>query len=154
MDVAGVTSVDVARLAGWLAWDKCDVTLGKTQMQKILFICYGVWLANKSGRLFDERPAAWPFGPVFPRVYVWYSARKPKPMTSAEVEFWRGHPDVTQFVWAGVRKLCRVSARRLTEWSHRPGGPWRDVALSNPWGKVIPDDRIRTFFKGDWFVGL
>jgi uncharacterized phage-associated protein len=42
--------------------------LNVTQVQKILFILYGYYLAKYNHRILTEQPKAWPLGPVFPRV--------------------------------------------------------------------------------------
>ena len=43
--------------------------LNRTQINKILFYVYGVYLAEVGEPLFnDDTPKAWPYGPVFPIV--------------------------------------------------------------------------------------
>ena len=69
-----LSSIDYAKLISWLALHRSHVTLGRTQVQKILFICYGLYYAKNNRLLFDDdKPQAWPFGPVFPRSYKRYS---------------------------------------------------------------------------------
>lgn len=68
-----LTSIDYTRLISWLAYYKHKTILNKTQMQKILFMCYGLYLTKHNEPLFsDDTPKAWPFGPVFPRSYKRY----------------------------------------------------------------------------------
>lgn len=43
--------------------------LNMSQIQIILYISYGVWLASTGERLTSEHPQVWQFGPVFPRAY-------------------------------------------------------------------------------------
>ncbi len=149
-----LTSIDYARLISWYAWNKHGVLLGKTQLQKILYICYGVWLAYNEEPLFAEKPVVWPFGPVFPDVYVWYSANQPQDLTQVEIDTWARTAEKVKFIFAAVDKLYYMTAKRLTEWSHRMGSPWAAVANYNPWGTEIPDDKIKEYFKSNWAIGL
>ena len=62
-----LTSIDYARLIQYAAQKLHLATLGKTQINKILFYVYGVYLARKGEPLFkDDTPKAWTYGPVFP----------------------------------------------------------------------------------------
>lgn len=40
-----------------------------TKLQKLIFCCYGVALAEGNIRICKEHPKAWDHGPVFPQVY-------------------------------------------------------------------------------------
>lgn len=66
-----LTSLDYADLLNWIAYNKYGALLNKTQINKLLFICYGMYLAATGGKVLfeDDTPKAWPYGPVFPRVY-------------------------------------------------------------------------------------
>ena len=67
-----LTSVDVANLLRNYALKEHFVNLNKTQVNKLLFMCYGFYLASTGKKLFLETPKAWPYGPVFPNVYKSY----------------------------------------------------------------------------------
>ncbi len=45
------------------------VSLNMSQIQLMMYISYGVWLASTGNRLMSEHPQVWQFGPVFPRAY-------------------------------------------------------------------------------------
>ena len=65
-----LTSIDYANYLRYLAMERFFTILNKTQVNKMLFICYGLYLSMTNKKLFsDDTPKAWPFGPVFPRVY-------------------------------------------------------------------------------------
>lgn len=62
------TSLDVA---AYIA-QECDrrgYTYNNTKIQKLLYVAYGVMLAWQNERICDEYPRAWPYGPVFPKVF-------------------------------------------------------------------------------------
>ena len=64
----GLDSVMVAKALQWMACTH-EVSLNSSQIQTILYNAYGVWLATKGERLFEEHPQVWQYGPVFPRAY-------------------------------------------------------------------------------------
>ena len=49
-----LTSLDYMKLLSWLAYYKHGTILNKTQMQKILFMCYGSYYAQKGTPLFRD----------------------------------------------------------------------------------------------------
>jgi len=59
-------SVTAANYLRAYAYDK-GVNLNVTQVQKLLFLAYGIGLAKFKTKLVGEEPKAWPYGPVFPR---------------------------------------------------------------------------------------
>lgn len=59
-------SVLVANYLLALANEK-GVILNTTKVQKLLYMAYGLLLAEKNRIITDEQPKAWPYGPVFPK---------------------------------------------------------------------------------------
>lgn len=143
-----------AALIQWLAYYKFGVRVNSTQLQKLMFICYGVVLAKYEIKLFaDDTPKAWPFGPVFPRSYKRFKAVRP--LSNEEKGLLSQNPEILQQVVELVRDYCHHSATRLSQWSHRPDGPWDETVKINPgWNREIPDQLIHDYFKGDWKTGL
>lgn len=151
-----LTSLDYSRLIGWLAYYKHNTILNKTQMQKILFACYGVYLATTGERLFkDDTPKAWPYGPVFPRVNRRYNPNSTTFELSEndKAEFLK-NKQALNIVSDITDKFYNKSAHQLTEWSHLPGSPWfitlYGINGDNKeilWNKVIEDDIIAKYFK-------
>ena len=152
-----LTSLDYMRLISWLSYFKQGVILNKTQMQKILFICYGLYYAKFGQLLFDDdHPKAWPYGPVFPRVNMRYNPKNPPIILSEEDKRMFAHEvDALQLVTNVVRKYSRVSAHDLSEWSHRKGSPWFVTVYGKDgehnqkieWNKEISLDSINDYFK-------
>lgn len=161
-----LTSLHYAKLIMWLADNKRHIILGKTQLQKILFVCYGLYLVRHndnpqciSQKLFaDDTPKAWPFGPVFPRSYKRHSMLRGILMEEEKVEFSKDKETLYE-IWHITEKLCGLSAKDLTRWSHQDDTPW-DKALFGEgkklkWGVVISDESIYDYFKGsEWKIGL
>ena len=54
-----LSSVDFANILRNMAYKRHLVNLNKTQVNKLLFICYGLYLAFYGEKLFSETPKAW-----------------------------------------------------------------------------------------------
>lgn len=149
-------SIDYSDLINWIAYNKYGVQLNKTQMQKLLFMCYGIYLASTGKRLFvDDTPKAWPFGPVFPRVNKKFiPGQFPQDFSKDKRELFLKDKVAMKIVSDIVEKFHGVSAHDLSEWSHQEGGPWFQVIYgkngNNPsikWNQQIQDDIIKEYFK-------
>ena len=151
------TSLDILRLIAWIAYYKNGVILNKTQMQKILYMCYGLSLANNNPLFTDDTPRAWPFGPVFPIAYKRYSASYPKPITEREKERYLKIP-MLRTIFDIVARYCRYTSRALSEWSHEVSGPWWNTVYGNSegveWNREIDSTVISNYFRGEWHRNL
>lgn len=123
--------------------------LNITKVQKLLYIAYGRFLADHGRPLLNDKPRAWPFGPVFPR-------------TREEVDFGkliyideepslqeiRQDKEVTELFEAIVKRYARYYASQLSEWSHMEGSPWEKTTKSPgfKWNDPIPDEYIKDYF--------
>ena len=147
------TSLDILRLIAWIAYYRNGVILNKTQMQKILYICYGISLANNEQLFNDDSPKAWPFGPVFPIAYKKYSESYPEPITTVERARYSQIP-MLQTIFNVVARYCRYSSRALSEWSHEINGPWWRTVYENPdgvkWNRDMDSSVISNYFRGEW----
>lgn len=157
----GLQSLDYVRLISWIAYNKHNTILNKTQMQKLLFMCYGVYLTKHEEPLFtDDTPKAWPFGPVFPRSYRRYMEIIPSDLTTEDKSNFLKDRDMLIEITHIVDSYYSYSANTLSEWSHQKDSPWATTVFSNgdnsvEWNKVISDDVIREYFKsGKWKQGL
>lgn len=146
-----ISSLELADYIRERARDGYGVELNKTQVNKLLYMCYGLYLAIKGKQVVDERPKAWPFGPVFPRVYKRFAVSPgvSKPEVRAVVQSNQTLSKVVEYV---VKNFHNWTARQLTEWSHAGDGPWYRTAYpdgyeTNPkWNTVIDDDYIKEYF--------
>lgn len=146
------------KLISWLSCYKHGVILNKTQMQKILFICYGLCLAKFDRPLFtDDEPRAWPFGPVFPRTYRSYVEVIPPNLTIAEKEEYLKEINILREISQIVDLCYNISANRLSEWSHLKDSPWYKTVFRDEnvqWNRTIDNDVIKDFFNNNWQSGL
>ncbi len=153
-----LTSVEYSKLLSWLAYYKHHTILNKTQMQKLLFMCYGIYYALEDKPLFkDDTPKAWPYGPVFPRVNVRYNPNVlPSDLSTEEKKAFLENEKALRIANSVIVKNVNVSAHALSEWSHEKGSPWFTTVYGEDgsnkninWNKQIPDSLIKAYFK-EW----
>ena len=121
--------------------------LTMSQIQTILYIAYGVWLALHDERLIEEHPQMWQYGPVFPRVYA--KLKKDSSDGYDEYDSLRcNHPDKFRFLSNCFRRYAWTKACILTSPHISHGSPWSQTRKDNPdkWGVRIEDDIIREWF--------
>ena len=152
-----LTSLDYMKLISWFALNKYNTILNRTQMQKILFICYGIYLAVTGKTMFDDdRPKAWPFGPVFPRVNKRYNQQEIITMSESEKDAFRRDSMALRIVDSIVFQYYNMSATQLSEWSHQKGGPWYKTIYGEDgsnkdikWNQEIKPEYLKEYFKQD-----
>lgn len=154
--VMELTSIDYARLLSWMAYYKHNVLLNKTQMQKLLYMCYGMYYALEGKPMFkDDTPKAWPYGPVFPRVNVRYNPYSiPSGLTPEEKNNYLQDKTALKIADGVVRKYAHIPAKELSEWSHEKDGPWFNTVYGKEgnkqdvkWNREIPGEEIKEYFK-------
>lgn len=115
-----------------------------TKIQKLLYCCYGCFLAKYNERLVDEYPRAWQYGPVFPRVFNYIHKKKDlmerTPITDLP-------EDKENFLRNIINVFGKYDAVPLSEWSHKKGSPWEQVVSEFGLQQFIPDDIIKNYFK-------
>lgn len=155
-----LNSLEYVKLIAWIAAFKHRVILNKTQMQKLLFMCYGQALVIEERPLFtDDTPKAWPFGPVFPRSYKRYEEVMPSDLSSEEKNRFAQNIPVLKMIAQTVADYCHVSATRLSDWSHSKGSPWWNTVFDpkdgSAWNREISLDMIKSYFQNDdWRMGI
>lgn len=156
-----LTSIDYARLISWIAYYKHKTILNKTQMQKLLFICYGLYLRDHNNPLFsDDTPKAWPFGPVFPRLYKRYIEAVPQDLSENDKIAFLEDRNTLAMITQIVDSYYHYSANTLSDWSHQKDSPWAKTVFSGDgssvtWNKVIEQQTIKEYFKSElWEKGL
>lgn len=159
-----LTSYDYARLIQFLGQTCFDTYLNKTQILKILFYVYGVYLARHGGPLFSEEPRAWPYGPVFPNAYEQINPyEQMKPFDEEMKERYRENPEALNIAYDAVKMLHAKSARKLTDWSHKIGSPWYETIYKQDkngertvqgWNTPIDQNKIKSYFEQDCNVNL
>ena len=125
-----------------------QVELTQSQIQSILYIAYGVRLAQKNERLTSEHPQMWQYGPVFPRAYN-RLRKDADDGTDAYYSLKTSHPNIFTYLQNCFRRYAWTKACILTAPHLSEGTPWAQTRKSNPdrWGVRIEDELIR-----DWFL--
>lgn len=124
-----------------------DRGLNMSQIQVILYIAYGVWMAENGDRLFDEHPQAWQYGPVFPRVY----SKLKKDMTDTQelyLKLMDGSPERFAFLERCFRRYAWTRASDLAAPHISKGTPWSRTRKSNPDSQTA---RIDDSLVAEWF---
>jgi uncharacterized phage-associated protein len=138
-------SLDVAAFIAQTC-GKFNYSFNNTKIQKLLYCCYGCYLAAYSERLCDEYPRAWQYGPVFPRVFNHIHKNRPLPINNATL------PGIDQdkkdFLEDVIKVFGQYNAVPLSEWTHKCGSPWYKVVheLDGGLNSFIPDDIIKDYF--------
>lgn len=118
-----------------------------SQIQIIMYISYGAYIASTGGRLMSEHPQMWQFGPVFPRAYN--KMRKDSESGQAEYEMLqKQNPKVLEFLKTQFRQFAWVSATVTSAVHVASGTPWAKARKKSPdkWGATIEDSDIAEWF--------
>ena len=148
-----IESVDFAKYILLKAREKNLGEINITKLQKLLYICDGTLLAFDCN-VINENARAWYYGPVYPKVYKWFSKNQnytPRmediPPTALN-EIAGGNYDSA--VNATFATFGAWNATTLSGWSHQPDSPWAK-ALEKSGGKmncVIDKSDMAQYFKG------
>lgn len=114
-----------------------NIHLNVTKLQKLLYICYGLYLSYAEEYLLDERPEAWQYGPFFPEVHK----KQKENNDSLEVLIPRISEDRFKeydfLIDAVLEAFGTWTAMNLVEWTHQKGTAWHK--------KYVIQDRQKDF---------
>jgi uncharacterized phage-associated protein len=139
-------SLDVANAIRYAAQQR-GLSVNMTQINKLLYITYGVMLVVNREQITDEIPSAWPYGPVFPNVHrklKLYSEITPDTYNRFE----RENPHLISIINQVIDAFRGYSAGQLSEWSHQKGSPW-DYAVqrtNGKWNSKLSNEDIFNYF--------
>ncbi|SDJ95760.1 Uncharacterized phage-associated protein [Pedobacter sp. ok626] len=127
-----------------------DIRLTNMQLQKMVYIANGFYLALKEKPLVNENVEAWSYGPVIRPLYdslrVFGSGRitnnllslysSPVNLSDSDIKA------VLEFTW----KACKdKDGIQLSNWSHKEDSPWtKAVQEQKP---IIPNEYMIDYFK-------
>lgn len=136
-------SVDVAKALRYVGITN-KMQFNMTQLNKLLYIAYGIYLVRYKIRLTTEHPAAWPYGPVFPRVTRKISLSD----TINAYEFCMLSEPVRLLLAEVTTQFGDIPANKLSAWSHKEGSPWsRAIERSHgKWNEKLDDEDIFDYF--------
>ena len=126
---------------------KASHPLNMSQIQIILYISYGVWLASTGERLTSEHPQVWQFGPVFPRAYN--KIRKDAGSGREEYEsLLKDSPSVAEFLDTQLHRFGWRTAAEASAPHIGSGTPWASARRRSPdrWGAAMEDGEIASWF--------
>ena len=148
-----INSVDFAKYILLKAKERKLGEINVTKLQKLLYICDGI-LLSFGFNVVNENARAWYYGPVYPKVYKWFSNNphyQPKldditPSALSEIN--GGNYDSA--IKATFDTFGDWNATTLSGWSHKPNSPWSKTVEKNN-GKmncVIDKSDMKKYFKG------
>ena len=140
--------------------ERSNTEVSNMTINKIVYFLHAWYVAKTGKPLVTAKIEAWEYGPVFRELYWEFKQFGKEKITTRAT---RRNPETTQkeicadsfdsadleFLQPLMEEYLGISAGRLVELSHEPGGPWDQVynheGESNP-GMRISDDLIRDFF--------
>lgn len=146
--VVPLNSIVVANRFIELAAEKGQ-KLTNMQLQKLVFLANGLFLAKTSFPLTFHNVHAWKWGPVFPQLYKRFSAYgasqivAPAACEEAAVEVGSKEDAMIRLVW---EKFGGFSGAKLSAITHQPDSPWEVTWKAEQYG-VISSDLIRDFYQ-------
>lgn len=146
MEHSEFDSFTLARILRYMGNTKAH-PLNMSQIQIILYISYGIWLASTGERLMAEHPQVWQFGPVFPRAYN--KLRKDTESGKQDYDRMKScNPAVIEFLDDQVQRFGWASAAVTSSPHTTAGTPWAKTRKNNPdkWGAAMEDDDISRWF--------
>ncbi len=105
------------------------ILLNCTQIQKFLYITYGIYLSKYEESMFKESPNAWHFGPVFPKVHSKLNVSKNHEIrgryqTNDKIFDSLDDTKHKSIIREVVDRLSNVHFSFMIEWSCKEGSPW------------------------------
>lgn len=122
--------------------------LNVTKTQKLMYIIYGYFLANEDIIIFDEKPKAWPFGPVFPKTRKKIDFERIYTLDNNDLKDIKENSQLVEVMNAVIDKYAKYSAQTLSDWSHTEGSPWDKTTKKEDFNWNIPIDNqyIKEYF--------
>jgi len=120
-----ISSVDFAKHLNQKA-QEMGKEVNLTKIQKLLYICYGSYLAVKGKPIFTEGPKAWDYGPVFADVYyaMKFNNDSLDGLEIAEETANLIKNECGKLVTNVLNHFGDWSAGQLVTWTHRPETAW------------------------------
>jgi uncharacterized phage-associated protein len=153
--------------------DSTSIDMGKTKLQKIMYAVMGVALkvgitpktslVNKDNNLivslFDEVPEAWPYGPVFKKIYRSYDQLRTEALDVKYKPFYeikegksiseQRDDEIMQCILQAFidSEFVKQTAITLSNWSHKDGSPWKDTCIKHgTYGYEMDTFAIKDYF--------
>lgn len=135
---------DARQIANWFVQRASadNRQLSIMQLLKLVYIAHGWHLEMANAPLIKNRIEAWKHGPVIPDVYnsFWrqgIDVSKPVNLFGNNVDAYTAN--LLEYVYSNYGNL---SARRLSDLTHEPGGPWETATKKFGYFAPITNDLI------------
>jgi uncharacterized phage-associated protein len=122
--------------------------LNMTKLQKLMYIIYGYYLSSFQHKIINEKPQAWPFGPVFARVHKHIDYTQILRLDDPELVGIAQDAKLKDVLERVVENYAGVTASQLSNWSHKDRSPWKKTTEQKnfKWSRKIPDEWISDYF--------
>ncbi|OLP57940.1 hypothetical protein BJF93_13975 [Xaviernesmea oryzae] len=112
------------------------------QLLKLIYISHGWHLEMQRSPLIINKIEAWKFGPVIPDVYNAFRSqgvevRQPVAVTDRTIA-----PSDVHLLEQIYKSYGSLSAQRLSDMTHIPGGPWDQATKQRGYFASIPNEII------------
>ena len=141
-----LNSVDVAKAIRWKG-KELGYNFNMTQVNKLLYILYGVVLVEQKTKLTKETPQAWAYGPVFPSVH-----KNIKLQDSINNDTYlylkRKYKQIAKILDSVIENFGEIPYRLLANWSCSDNTPW-NLAFKRSkgqWNTPLSDQDIFNYF--------
>lgn len=123
--------------------------LTQLQLQKLIVIAHGYYLALFDEPLIHESVEAWQYGPVIPEIYQVLKAYGSKVVETPfdPSEDFLNDEDAKEVVDAVYNKYKNLSGGQLIHLTHRSNTPWSISYLPGK-NKQIDNEKIKAHYKG------
>lgn len=117
------------------------------KVQKILYCCYGIVLAEHGMRLTKEHPKGWTYGPAFPRAYNAHCKNK-FDLSKDPIDQDSFPEDIRNDIDDTIKHFGAFKTNTLVNWTHEVNGPWY-ISTQNGSNLYsdINDDLISHYFR-------
>ena len=145
---ATYSAIEVANVFIELARQN-GINLTNMQLQKLVYIAFGFYVAVFNSRMFDDEIQAWNFGPVIPNLYRAlrkYGAGEVSSFIDTDNSIKENSPEmkIIESVWDSYRDFDAI---QLSEMTHQEGTPWFAVWKKAKRETKIPLDLIRSHYQ-------
>ena len=120
------------------------LTANVTKIQKLLYICYGLYLAVYGEQLLNERPKALDYGPVFPNVL---KKQKENGDSLDGLKVRNNLKKYDAIIDETLKHFGTWDADKLYRWTHMENTAWDKKIKANKRYETMENDDIMTDFK-------
>ncbi len=140
---------DAREIANWFVMRAARDGRRLTVMHllKLIYIAHGWYLETRGRPLISNRIEAWKYGPVIPDVYNTFRGDDIEVYAPAANFRSELDEDTSGFLEEIYDIYGSMSAFRLSDLTHVPGGPWDRASREGGYYAEIPDAWIRKHYQ-------